>query len=45
MEEMTRNDYKSKIIEWLDIADFRRLKLIYVYSKALLGIDEQKSEE
>lgn len=32
-------DYKRKIIEMLDKADERRLRLIYVYIKAILGLN------
>lgn len=32
-------DYKRKIIEMLERADERRLRLIYVYVKALLGLN------
>ena len=32
-------DYKKLIIEMLDMADDRRLRLIYVYIKALLGLN------
>ncbi len=32
-------DYKRKIIEMLEKADERRLRLIYVYVKALLGLN------
>ncbi len=31
-------DYKKLIIEMLDIADERCLKLIYIHIKALLGL-------
>jgi hypothetical protein len=31
-------DYKKMIIELLDRADDRRLKLIYCYIKAILGL-------
>lgn len=31
-------DYKKLIIELLDRADDRRLKLIYCYIKAILGL-------
>lgn len=36
--EMKRMDYKKIIIEMLDGADDRRLRLIYVYIKAILGL-------
>ena len=32
-------DYKRKIIEMLEMSDERRLRLIYVYIKALLGLN------
>lgn len=32
-------DYKKLIIELLDRADDRKLKLIYCYIKAILGLD------
>ena len=32
-------DYKRKIIEMLEKSDERRLRLIYVYIKALLGLN------
>nr|DAH65025.1 MAG TPA: putative DNA-binding domain protein [Caudoviricetes sp.] len=32
-------DYKRKIIEMLDNADDRRLRLIYIYIKAILGLN------
>lgn len=31
-------DYKNLIIELLDRADDRRLKIIYAYVKAILGL-------
>ena len=31
-------EYKRKIIEMLDNADERRLRLIYLYIKAILGL-------
>lgn len=31
-------DYKKLIIEMLDMLDDRRLRLIYVYIRALLGL-------
>jgi hypothetical protein len=31
-------DYKRKIIEMLDMLDDRRLRLIYVHIKAILGL-------
>lgn len=36
--EMKRMDYKKIIIEMLDNVDDRRLRLIYVYIKAILGL-------
>lgn len=36
---MTRDEYKQKIIEMLEKADERALKLIYHHIKALLGLD------
>ena len=32
-------DYKRKIMEMLDNADDRRLRLIYIYIKAILGLN------
>lgn len=31
-------DYKRKIMEMLDEADDRRLRLIYLYVRAILGL-------
>lgn len=36
--ELNHMDYKKLIIEMLDKADDRRLRLIYVYVKAILGL-------
>ncbi len=36
---MSYVDYKKLIIEMLDNSDDRRLKLIYCYVKAILGLD------
>lgn len=36
---MTRDEYKQKIIEMLEKADERALKLICHHIKALLGLD------
>lgn len=36
--EMNHMDYKKLIIELLDMADDRSLKLVYYYVKALLGL-------
>lgn len=36
--EMNYMDYKKLIIELLDMADDRSLKLVYYYVKALLGL-------
>lgn len=33
-------DYKKLIIEMLDQLDKRRLRLVYVYIKALLGLNK-----
>ena len=38
-------DYKKLIIELLEKADDRKLKLIYCYIKALLGCDDRESNE
>lgn len=32
-------DYKRKIMEMLDHADDRRLRLIYIYVRAILGLN------
>lgn len=37
--ELNHMDYKKLIIEMLDKADDRRLRLIYVYVKAILGLN------
>ena len=37
-------DYKAQIIEMLDEADDRKLKLIYCYIKALLGLGRKDAE-
>lgn len=31
-------DYKKRIMEMLEHADDRRIKLIYLYAKAILGL-------
>lgn len=31
-------DYKKRIMELLDRADLRKLKIIYAYIKAILGL-------
>jgi len=38
MKHMKEVDYKKLIIEMLNMADERCLKLIYVHIKALLGL-------
>lgn len=38
LQEMNHMDYKKIIIEMLDMADERRLKIIYAYIKAILGL-------
>ena len=37
--EMKHMDYKQQILVMLDRADDRRLKLIFCYVKAILGLD------
>ena len=37
-KEINHMDYKKLIIELLDMADDRSLKLVYYYVKALLGL-------
>lgn len=36
---MKKEDYRRKITELLEYADERKMRLIYIYIKTILGLD------
>lgn len=37
---LSKSDYKQQIIEMLELADLRKMKCIYAFVSALLGMKE-----